>query len=216
MNAGEFFVNLGVKGSEKTIGALTSVKKGLGELGTISLETKAAIVGATYALERLFEVSGKTGTELTNFNALTGLSTKQLQQYQYALMQAGGSAEDMTATIEGIQEAMARVDLNKGVPEGLALLSKYAGGIDFSKKNDPFYILAAYEKAMKNLGDSPKAKAIFNQLAGNLLPASVIEAMRLGKFSPSTFGKAPIYGDKEIASLNKANIAWVNLGKVFR
>lgn len=214
LNVGELFVNLGIKGSEKTVGAITNVRKGLGETASMGIETKAAILGAAYALERLFAASSAQGTMLTNFNALTGLSAKQLQQWQYAAIQAGGSASSMTQTVMAMQKAMAGIDLAKGVPEGLTLLSQAAGGIDFSKKDDPFYMLAAINKGVKNLGNSPRAKAIESYLTASMgISPDVLAGMQRGLFNDNVFKKAPTYSDREIAQLDKANIAWANLGQ---
>src|ERR1700744_4238817 len=103
MDIGSLFLNLGIKGSEKTVGALTDVKKGLGELGSMSLEAKAGIVAAMYALEQLFATSGKAGTDLTNFNAITGESVKTLQQYQYAARQVGVSNQEVEGSFKTLQ-----------------------------------------------------------------------------------------------------------------
>lgn len=213
MNVGELFINLGIKGSEKTVGAIAGVHKGMSELASTSIETKAAILGAMYGLERLMSMSGNMGTALTNFNALTGQSSRKLQQWQYAMVQAGGTAQDVTSAVMNIQKAMARVDLNKGVPEGLFLLSKEAGGIDYSKKDDPYYMLDKIQTAVRNMGDSPRSKAIANYLASTMaLNDNVIAGMHRNAFRPDVFAKAPTYSDKEISALNRANVAWSNLG----
>lgn len=214
MNIADLFVNLGITGADKTVGALGDVKKGMGELKSMSIEAKAAILGAMYGLERLMAQSGQTGTGLVNFAALTGQSLKQIQQWRYGMIQAGGTAEEMDQNIKNIQKSMAAVDLGKGIPEGLAILSQAAGGIDFSKKDDPFYMMRAFEKGIKNLGDSPKGKAIANYLAQSVgLSEDMITGFRRGKFDDKVLNKAPIYSDKEAGQLDKSNIAWKNLGQ---
>lgn len=212
ITAGDLFVNLGIKGSEKTIGAINSATKGLGEAKSMSIEAKAAIVGAMYAMERLFASSGAMGTGLTNFNALTGLSAKQLQQWQYAARQAGVSNSEFTGSLMGVSKAMAQVDLAKPPPTGLWLLSQAAGGIDFKKKNDPFYMMEMIQKGVRNMGTGPRAKAIADYLASSMgISEGVIAAMQRNMFRPDVFAKAPTYSDKEISQLDKANIAWSNL-----
>lgn len=212
MTAGELYVSLGVKGADKTMTALGSIKNGLTEAKSVSLEMKAALVGAMYALERVFAKSGAVGTGMTNFTALTGLSAKTLQQWQYAARQMGASSDDVTSSIMAIQKAMAGVDLNKGVPEGLMLLSQAAGGIDFRKKDDPFYMMAAFQKAVHNLGNSPRAKAIENYLVSSMgINPAMIAAMQRNAFNEKAFKAAPIYSDKELGNLDKANIGWSNL-----
>lgn len=213
MNVGELFVNLGVKGSEKSVGAISNVTKGLGEAKSMSIEAKAAILGMLYAFERYLTASGNLGTQLINFNALTGLSTKELQQWQYAMTMAGGTADDITGSVKNIQKAMAQIDLGKGVPEGLLMLSQAAGGIDFSKKDDPFYIMAAVQKALKNIGSGPRSKAIANYLATSLgINENVIAGMQRGAFNQKSLSQAPILSENTLQALDRSRAAWSKLG----
>ena len=94
MNIGELFVNIGIKGTEKTIQALGNVKSGLGAVASTSLEVKAAIIGAIYALERLISTSADMGMSLANFKILFGNSTKELQQFQNAGREVGLTFEE--------------------------------------------------------------------------------------------------------------------------
>lgn len=214
LSVGEMFVNLGVKGAEKTIGAVTQTGKAMGELGSTSLETKAAIVGAMYALERLFSASGKMGTSLTNFAALTGISTRELQQWQYAMIQGGGTAEEMTQNFKNIQASMARLNLMEGPPKYLALMAQLIHDPNlWGHKDDTVYMANAYVKGLQAAKNDPRAKAIMNEVARSLgLTDNFITTARRGLFSPEVFAKAPVYSDNEIAALDKANIAWANLG----
>jgi hypothetical protein len=94
----EFFVSLGVKGSEKAVSAIGGVFDRMKKLGTASLETKAAIIGAFYAVEQGIVKAGAMGIALKQFNTLTGLSTKMLQQYQYAGKAVGLTNEQVAQT----------------------------------------------------------------------------------------------------------------------
>lgn len=209
MNIAELFVNLGIKGADKTVGALGNVKKGMGELGSTSLEAKAAILGAMYGLERMMAISGAMGTSLTNFTALTGQSAQDLQKWNFAARQAGVGAEEMTGSVKGVQNAMANMLLGKGAPEGMAAVAKAVGGIDRNKVRDTFgYMLPKLSEAMKLM--SPEMGNVVGKGFG--LSEGVISAMRRGVFNPSMLAKAPAYSDKEIGSLDKANVAWSNLG----
>ncbi len=207
MTVAELFVNLGIKGSEKTVGALSNVKKNLSEMKDMSLEAKAGIVAAVYALERLFAASGAAGTNLTNFNALTGLSTKQLQQWQFAARQAGVSNDEFTGSVKAVQGAMTNMLMGKGAPEGLGLLANKVG-FDPKRARDTFYVLEQLQKF---------ARTVPNDIGNSVMKSfglseGTISAMRRNAFSPSMMSRAPIYSDKEIGSLDKANIAWSNLG----
>jgi hypothetical protein len=213
MNIAELFVNLGAKGSEKTLGTLSNIKKGMGELSSMSLEAKAAIVGAVYALERLMSHSAQSGTALSNFNSLTGLSTKQLQQWQYAAQQAGVANEEFTGSLKSVYDNMAKMRLNKGAPEGMGLVATTLG---FSKEDmqraqkDVFFLMEQLQK----FSHSKVPLDIQNQALKSFgLSEGTIAAMRKNVFNPQNFARAPIYGDKEISSLNKVDVAWSNLGQ---
>ena len=53
LTVAEMFVNLGIKGSEKTVDAVNSVDKGISNIRSTSLEAKAAIVAMFYAIGRV-------------------------------------------------------------------------------------------------------------------------------------------------------------------
>lgn len=210
MNVAELFVNLGIKGSEKTLGALSSVKKGIGDLSATSLEAKAAIIGAVYALEKLMSHSAQQGTNLSNFNALTGISTKQLQQWNYAALQAGESNEEFTGSLKGVYDKMAQMKLNKGQPEGLDLVARTVGFDSKKAYKDTFYAMEQLQK----FAHSKVPMDIQNQVLKNFgLSENTIAAMRKGVFNAQNFSKAPTYGEGEINKLNKVDVAWKNLGQ---
>lgn len=213
MDIGSLFLNLGIKGSEKTVGALTNVKKGLSETASMSLEAKAGILAAMYALEQLFATSGKAGTDLTNFNAITGESVKTLQQYQYAARQVGVSNQDVEGSFKSLQSAMTKTLLGEGGPKGLARVSLLTGGI--SQKDieayakDPAKLiqrLQEYASKETNLGLRNETLKSFG------LGENMVAALSRNAFNPNVLKKAPTYNDTEVKQLDKANIAWSNLG----
>lgn len=213
MDIGSLFLNLGIKGSEKTVGALTNVKKGLGEVGSMSLEAKAGIIAAMYALEQLFATSGKAGTDLTNFNAVTGESVKTLQQYQYAARQVGVSNQDVEGSFKALQSTMTKTLLGEGGPKGLARVSLLTGGIsdkdiqEYAK--DPAKLiqrLQQYASKETNVGLRNETLKSFG------LGENMIAALSRNAFNPNVLKKAPTYSDNEVKQLDKANIAWSNLG----
>lgn len=212
MNIGELFVNLGIKGADKTIGALGSVKKGLGDIGSMSIEAKAGILGMMYGLERMMAISGAAGTGLTNFTAFTGKSAQDLQKWQYAARQAGVGAEELTGSVKTVQNAMSNMLMGNGHPEYIALVSKAlmkatGKGLDPSQYNDTFYVMKSLQTAMQTMTTEQ------GNLAGKSfgLTDGMMAAMRRNAFNPAAFAKAPTYSDKEIGSLDKSNIAWSNL-----
>jgi hypothetical protein len=212
MNIAELFVNMGIKGAEKTVGALTSVRKGMGEIKDTSIEAKAAIVGAMYGLERMMAISGAAGTNLTNFGALTGQSAQALQQWQFAARQAGVSSEELTGSVKSVQNAMTNMLLNKGAPAGMKLLSDAVGGISPEKYTKPFEMMKILQQGIQKM--TPEMAQMVGKSFG--LSEGTISAMKRNMFTPDMLNKAPKYSDKEIASLDKSNIAWANLGNTIQ
>ena len=152
----DLFVSLVIKGQDKTVGELQSVNKEMGGLASVSLEAKAAIVGAAYALQQLFQHSGKQGTDLTNFSALLGEGTQTLQRYQGALRQVGVSNEETEATFKNLSSASTKAAYNLGGrPSGTAQIAKYSGGnisqTDFLRyAQHPEELLKRIQTALKN------------------------------------------------------------------
>lgn len=207
------FLSIGVRGADKTVGALTNVKKGLSETASISLEAKASILATMYALERLFATSGKAGTDLTNFNAVTGESVKTLQQYQYAARQVGVSNQDVENSFKGLQSTMTKTLMGEGAPKGLARVGLLTGGIsqkdiqDYAKQPELLIQkLQEYSKKETNVGLRNETLKSFGISEG------MIAGLSRNAFRPEVLKKAPTYSTNEIGQLDKANIAWSNLG----
>lgn len=207
MTIGELFINIGIKGGQRTLGALNSVKQAMGSLGTTSAATLAGISAAVYGFERLTSASGRIGTSLLNFTALTGESAQQLQKWQYAAMLAGSSGEEMASTFKTIQSSMTDMLLGKGAPEGLGLLASRVG-FDIRQARDTQYVLGQLQKFAQSV-----APDIGNAVLRSFgLSDVIIAGMRRGAFNPNTFSSAPKYTDVQIKSLNQAQIAWEKFG----
>lgn len=207
MTIAELFVNLGVKGADSAGKAIGGVKSGLGEVKSMSLEAKAAIVGAIYALERMMSSSAQAGTGFMNFTALTGMSAQELQKWQYAARQVGIENEEITGSLKSVQNAMTNMLLGKGAPEGMAMVANKVG-FDPAKARDTLYVMQQLQKF---------AQQVPNDVGNNMLKSfglseNVIAAMRRNAFRPEVMAKAPTYSDNEIKSLDRANVMWSNLG----
>lgn len=209
MTIAELFVNLGVKGTEKTTKMIGGVKDALGNVSHEGLAAKAAIIGVMYGLERLMSQSGKTGTSLVQFASFTGLSAETLQRWQYAARLAGESSEELLGNVKSVQGAMTAMLTGHGAPEGMAMLANKVG-FDPSKARDTFYVLnklQEYANATKNTPDlANRVMASFGLTDGT------IAAMRRNAFQAKTLSQAPIYSDRETSQLNKVDVAWGELG----
>lgn len=212
MNVADLFINIAVTGADKTVGAFTGITKGLEETKSASLEAKAAILAAMYATQQLFSQSGQAGTDLTNFNAILGVSAKTLQQYQYAARQVGVSNQEVEGSFKSLQSAMTKTLMGKGAPAGLARVADLTGGI--SEKDLKAYAekpqlliqrLQEYAKREKNAGLRNETLKSFG------LSDNFTAALTRNAFTDKQLNKAPVYSDSEIDKLDRANIAWSNL-----
>lgn len=209
MNIAEFFVNLGIKGSDKTVGALTTVNKSLGSISSMSIEAKAGLLGVFYAMERLMSSSAQAGTSLTNFEKTTGVSTKTLQEYQYAARQVGVSNEAVAASFKSVQAMIAGTQIGEGAAKGMKYISTVIGGFKPELIRDIPYMMQQFQKfAMSKV--PPEMKMMMLKSVG--LDEGTIAGMMRGVFNAKNFAKAPIYNPNEIGQLDRVNIAWSNLG----
>lgn len=209
MRIADLFVNIGVKGADKTASALGNVKTSMGDVASTSLAAKAAIAGVLYGLERLMSESGHVGTGLTQFANLTGLSADRLQRWQYLALQSGESAEEMTSSIEGVQKAMTKMLLGQGAPAGINALKNLVG-FDASKARDTFYVLDKLREYARKTKDTPD---VANEILGSFgISPTTIQALRSSSVKLDEVDPSRMYSKGQIARLNKVNIAWANLG----
>lgn len=126
-NIGDLYVNLGVKGSEKTVGALGDVKKGMGDIKSISLEAKAAILATVYGLEQMTSSSLQLGNSLQNTSTLIGVSEQVLYRYGTAARAVGGTLEDVQGSFEKIFDLGAKIATGQSRPKGLEYINSILG-----------------------------------------------------------------------------------------
>ncbi len=208
MKIAELFVGLGVKGNDSAKSALSGVKSSLGEVKSMGLETKAMIAGVVYGLERMMSQSAQMGTGLMNFASLTGISAKNLQQWQYAARQAGVSGEELTGSLKAVQGTMTNMLLGKGAPEGMSMLANKVG-FDPNRARDTLYVMQQLQKFAQQV-----PKDVGNNMLKTFgLSEGTIAAMRRNMFTQDNFKKAPTYSEGEVSALNKADVAWGNLGQ---
>ena len=213
MKIAELFVDLGIVGSEKTIGALQSTQTGLQKTSSLGLEAKAAILGAMYAIERLFSISNKTGTALVNFNAVTGVGAEILQRYQYAARQVGVSNEEVAQSFGQLQSAMVKTLMGQPAPAGLARVALVTGldlqPDDLKKFAEQPHLLI---QRLQDYAQKETNVALRNETLKSFgMSDQMIAAMARNAFRPEVLKKAPIYSKDELKNLNEANKAWANL-----
>lgn len=213
MNVGELFVNLGVKGADSSGKAIKGIGEGLKGVKSTSLEAKAAILGLMYGFERLMSASGQMGTNMQNFNALTGVSARDLQQWQYAMRQAGGSADEATTSIKAVQNAMEMVNIGKDVPAGLARIGQLTGGVSPKEAREAAENPMAMMRRLREYAEKEQDIALRNiNLKSMGLSETMIAGLTRGKFDDKNLNRAPLVSDKEIKNLVAVDVAWTNLG----
>ena len=98
-----FLIALGLKVDEKSFQQGQNAFTGL----TNSALKLGAVLASKLAIDKVVGDFKSAGTELDNFNRLTGLSTQNVQALGQALAAQGGNAQDAFATMQKIQDLMA-------------------------------------------------------------------------------------------------------------
>lgn len=208
MKIAELFVNLGIAGSEKAVGAMQGVQKGLGSIASTGLLAKAAALAAVYAIERLTSAAAHQGMGLNQFAEATGLSADMLQRWQYAARQFGVGAEEMEGTIKGVQDAMTSMLMGKGAPEHFGVFMQ-SMNVDPNRLRDTFYI-------MQKLQDFAKSGAAAPDVTKSLLKGFGISDNMFAFFKKNALDlakipKSQLFSDGEIGRLKAVDVAWSNL-----
>lgn len=98
-----FLIALGVKVDEKSFQQGQNAFAGL----TKSVLSLGAVFASKLAIDKVVGDFKAAGTELDNFNRLTGLSTQNVQALGQALAAQGGNASDAFAAMQKVQDLMA-------------------------------------------------------------------------------------------------------------
>jgi hypothetical protein len=216
LNVGDMFVNLGIKGHEKTLGAIGEAHKGMKGLGAMSLEAKAAILAAFYAIGRLITTTGGVGTSLSNYTTLTGLSAKTLQQYQWAAQQVVGTNVNVQKSFEGLQTRVAQFFRGEGGIKGLPWVAQTVGMTlkeFYGAMNNPELLLQKLQQFAQSKLPAALKRDILSSFGLDDPMMTALMAPGGGAFRPSVLKRAPFYSEGEIASLHKADVAWSNMLK---
>lgn len=158
MQISELFVRLGFK-----IDGQDRFDKGVSQLGIAqvrAINLKHAVVGLGAAFSAMMYFAANAATGLYKFHLTTGLSTKDLQNWQFAGAKANVAAGEVTAAIKNIQDAQAEIALGQGNVAPWALL-----GID--PRQDPFRILwLIHQRVKESAGMAPAMGRFFTSQMG--------------------------------------------------
>lgn len=208
MTIAELFVKLGITGADKTKKEVAGIGESLKDVGAVAIETKVLIAGVVAALYKFTSEGSKAGTSLIQFSTLTGMSMKELQKYEYAMIQGGGTTDDFRQSITGLQDTMVNMALGKGVPEGLSVIDKVVK-FDRTKVKDMFYVIQKLQEFATNPNISPEMKA--HWLKSFIPNQNTISSLMQGVFNKKNFDAAPILGDGEAKGLKNIDRGWENL-----
>lgn len=211
MKIAELFIKLGVKTDDKLRNTLKDTDKGLGQVKSMAIETKAAILGAIYTLQQLTSASMKSGTGLEQFAASTGLSLEKLQRWQYAARKFGVDAGSVEASVKGVQDTMARMRLYGQTPQGLGYVASLVGFDELKaidQKEGPWYTL----KKLQEFAQKAPADVGGEILKSFGVTEEVFAAMRKNQFTEENMKGAIIYSERQAQALMKVNAQWANLG----
>lgn len=212
MKVGELFVNLGVKGAEKTVGALKSAKDGLSGIAETSLATKAAVAGVLYELGRLTASSNQYGLSLELFNRRTGINLDYLQRMEALMRKEGVSADKTMKSFEGLQDVIAQMATSEGVPKGFGVIADLLGPENFdpAKLVDFEYAMSRIWMAAKKVADQP---AIRNRVFGGLnMDKDFLATLSTTTKKLSDIKPSEIYNPKERTALSNMAKGWADLG----
>jgi hypothetical protein len=213
MQVGELFVAIGVKGTEKTISAFNNVQKGIGEVKKVSLETKAAILGAIYALEKLMSSSAQKGQDLGALSGYLGDNVKVIQQLEYAAQQAGISVQEFRSSLMSLYQAIGNIRAGEGAPKWFSFFAQSVGGFDIEKAYvDREYVLKKIQQFARMNFSGDELILRNKALEGfGLSPDFIGKLHNKDVFTNPYQFKAPIYSEGQVKSLGNVSVGWENL-----
>ncbi len=212
MKAGELFVGLGIKGGDKAKKEISGVSEALKDTKRVAIEVKVAILAAIYALSRFTMSSSELGKGLSDFHALTGQSTKELQQYENAARKAGISTDDVRQSVYSLNETLTKAATGQGSPSELPRLQQYLNNsFDIARAyTDNFYALEKFQEAAKRMPPN-----IAKQVLGSFgMSDPVIAGMIRGDFARKNMG-GPILSDAQQERLRKFGGELAQIGHKF-
>lgn len=223
VNAGEMYVNLGLKGDEGTVGKLNKTTDAFSELKSMSIETKATILAALVALEKVVSTSGELGTTLRNFQTLSGIAPQVLERYQYAAQKAGVANESLLNSFIKLQQTAFDIRAGKGLPDWLTpIITSLAQhghdiGPDWAARwqKDPTLGFQAMQQYARETDIDVSTRAITLERTG--LSADLVAALMRGALTPSKLSQVPtdaILTSSEIGHLDTMRQKWDSLWSV--
>jgi hypothetical protein len=118
----------------------------IGDLNLSSIIAVSGLAGVLDGIKNIMDAASKTSLVLNNFQALTGLSSQELQAWDLAAQKAGLSTGVMASTVNALQD---RIENLVRTGEGGAFFAAF--GIDPTKTKDTFSIITAISDKLKGM-----------------------------------------------------------------
>lgn len=180
MKAGELFVQLGVQADIATLKDFAGVIENM-SLDAVGLV--AEIGGISFALADIAKQAVNASVGFDLFQARTGQSWKELQQWQIVGEQVNVTAQDVESSVESLTRQMADIRLGKG-----NIFPWQALGID-PRNKDAFKVLDELRSRIKGL-DRPLAQNLLGQLgiSPNMIKVLELSNEQFEKLAKTTHG----------------------------
>lgn len=111
MKVAEIFAELGFKIKDENLGEFVN---SLSKLSLLSVASAAGLGGIYLALQEITTSALEAANALGNFNAQTGIDTEELQKWQQLGERVGITAQDVTASFSGLQQAVTAIKMGAG------------------------------------------------------------------------------------------------------
>lgn len=207
----ELFVSIGVKGEEKTLHAMGAIKTGLSDAKGLAFETKAAILGIAYALEKITSTGVQKAVTLSNVVLETGQkSSKALQKLIYSARMGHDTEEGFLSSYKSLYKKTQDMKFNEPPPKMFQNFAQNVKGFDQKKfMHDINYAWSAVEQfaANKHLDPSLKRRVLENLGIGS----TTIDALMRGSFNTKNKREAPVISDSGEAKLVEIETRWTKL-----
>lgn len=193
IKVGELFAEIKLVGGMQAISSMKGLLKS-------SLAAKAGIAGAVAALYKLTDAARDYAMVLDKYEASTGKSAEELQEWSYRAAQAGVSTEELAQNIQHLQQIKNKVLLGEGMPGAFML-----GQID--PNTDPLDILDQVAEKVKQLPPDLARTA----LEGLGLSENIFYMLQTTDKEMGKLEKKYLVTRKQKADLVKLNAEWKKL-----
>jgi len=183
MEIGELLINLGFKADTTK---LRDFIHDVGDLNLASVFATTGLAGVVDGIKDIMQVADAAARSLNIFQSLTGLSAKDLQQWDQVAQESGIAAGEMGTAINGLQDKIENLKLTG---EGAAFFGFL--GIDPTKMTDTFTSLKMILNAIKDM-DIAKQKFVLTKFG---LPENLVQMIpNLDKINAITTNTAEDLG----------------------